>query len=398
MRFLVSDIGRESLILGYPWLAAFEPRFKWKEGTLNPHYLPITCRSIRPMRQPEDQQERRAIVIQLEEECTNRTIATKLAIQNKSEPSKVELPAIYKKYASVFNEEEAQRFPPSRPWDHAIDFKSRALDAIDCKVYPMTRTEDDALDEFINEQLAKGYIRPLISPYASSFFFIKKKDGKLRPVQDYRNINKWTVRNQYPLPLVTTLIRELGGAMIYTKLDVQWGYNNVRIKAGDEHKAAFKTWRGLYEPTVMFFGLTNSPATFQAMMNALYHDTIWKHEAKGTVIRIYMDDIAITTKDLSLPLHEAAVSDVLQVAKDNSLFFKLSKSVFHASVIDYLGVILEKGKTRMDPAKVSGVCDWPTPKCVKDVHSFHGFCNFYRTFIAGFFKIALPLNALTKKG
>ena len=191
---------------------------------------------------------------------------------------------VYKKYASVFSEEEVQRFPPSCPWDHVINFKSGAPDAIDCKVYLMTRTEDDALDEFINEQLAKGYICPSISPYASSFFFIKKKDGKLRPVQDYRNINKWTVRNQYPLPLITTLIRELGGAKIYTKLDVRWGYNNVRIKAGDEHKAAFKTQRGLYEPTVMFFGLTNSPATFQAMMNALYRDTIQKHEARGTTI------------------------------------------------------------------------------------------------------------------
>ena len=92
------------------------------------------------------------------------------------------------------------------------------------------------------------------------------------------------------------------------------------------------------------------------------------------------------------------MSDVLQVAKDNSLFFKLSKSVFHASAVDYLGVILEKGKTRMDLAKVSGVRDWPTPNCVKDVCSFHGFCNFYRAFIAGFSKIALPLNVLTKKG
>ena len=148
----------------------------------------------------------------------------------------------------------------------------------------MTRTEDDALDEFIDKQLAKGYIRPSISPYALSFFFIKKKDRKLRPVQDYQNINKWTVRNQYLLPLITTLNGELGGAMIYTKLNVQWGYNNIRIKAGDEHKAAFKTRRGLYEPTVMFFGLTNSPATFQVMMNALYRDTIRKHEARGITI------------------------------------------------------------------------------------------------------------------
>ena len=262
----------------------------------------------------------------------------------------------------------------------------------------MTCTEDEALDEFVDEQLAKEYICPLISPYASSFFFIKKKDRKLRPVPDYQNINKWTVRNQYPLPLITTLIRDLGGAMIYTKLNVRWGYNNVRIKAGDEHKAVFKTRRGLYEPTVMFFGLTNSPAMFQAMMNALYRDIIWKHESRGTTIRIYMDDIAIATKDLSLPLHERAVSDVLQVAKDNSLFFKLSKSAFHASAIDYLGVILEKGKTRMDPAKVSGVCDWLTPKCAKDVCSFHRFCNFYWALIAGFSKIALPLNTLTKKG
>ena len=199
-------------------------------------------------------------------------------------------------------------------------------------------------------------------------------------------------------PLITTLIRDLRGAMIYTKLDVRWGYNSVRIKAGDEHKEAFKMWRGLYEHTVMFFGLTHSPATFQAMMNALYHDIIRKHEARGTTIRIYMDDIAIATKDLSLSLHEATVSDILQVAKNNSLFFKLSKSAFHALAVDYLGVILEKGRTRMDLAKVSGVRDWPTPKCVEDVRSFHGFCNFHRTFIPGFSKIVLPLNTLTKKG
>jgi hypothetical protein len=87
------------------------------------------------------------------------------------------------------------------------------------------------------------------------------------------------VRNQYPLPLITALIRDLGGAHIYTKLDVRWGYNNVRIKEGDKYKAVFKTRRGLFEPTVMFFGLTNSPATFQAMMNSIYQQAITKHES-----------------------------------------------------------------------------------------------------------------------
>ena len=131
------------------------------------------------MKGPDCQEGRQAIIAQLEEECTNRGIATDLAIQAKYKPSNVELPEVYKRYASVFSEEKVQQFLPSCSWDHTIDFKSRAPDAINCKVYPMTRTEDGALDKFIDEQLAKGYICPSISPYALSFFFIKKKDGKL---------------------------------------------------------------------------------------------------------------------------------------------------------------------------------------------------------------------------
>ena len=169
------------------------------------------------------------------------------------------------------------------------------------------------------------------------------------------------------------------------------------IKEGDEWKAAFKMRRSLYEPTVMFFGLTNSPATFQAMMNNIYHDTIAKHEQRGTFIRVYMDDIVITTKHPSIDSHRDAVRDVLQVANDNSLFFKLSKCIFHAPSINYLGVILERGVTRMDPVKVAGIKNWPTPTCIKDVCSFHGFCNFYQPFIAGFASLTKPLNELTKK-
>ena len=167
-----------------------------------------------------------------------------------------------------------------------------------------------------------------------------------------------------------------------------------RVMNGKPH---FKTRRGLYKPTVMFFRLTNSPATFQAMMNDIYHNTIAKHEQCGTFIQVYMDDIAIATKHPSLDSHCAAVHDVLQVAKDNSLFFKLPKCIFHAPSIDYLGVILERGVTCMDPVKVAGIKNWPTPTCVKDVHSFHSFCNFYWPFIAGFASLAKPLNELTKK-
>ena len=176
----------------------------------------------------------------MEETCI-RTTSTDLAIAAQQYTVKTEVPPEYKSFTRVFSEEESHRFPPSRPWDHAIEFKKGTPDTIDCKVYPMSQTEDVALQEFLAEQLKKGYIRPSKSPYASSFFFIKKKDGNLRPVQDYRKINNVTIRNQYPLPLISDLITDLRNAHIYTKLDVRWGYNNVRIREGDEEKAAFKT-------------------------------------------------------------------------------------------------------------------------------------------------------------
>jgi hypothetical protein len=144
--------------------------------------------------------------------------------------------------------------------------------------------EDKALDTFIDEQLAKGYFHPSKSQYVSSFFFIKKKDGKLRPVQDYQKINAQTIHNQYPLPLIGDLICDLGRAIIFTKLDVHQGYNNIRIKEGDEHKAAFKTWCRLFKPTVMYFRLCNSPTTFQAFMNKIFCPIIAKHDLLSTAI------------------------------------------------------------------------------------------------------------------
>src|SRR6266536_4237312 len=128
---------------------------------------------------------------------------------------------------------------------------------------------------------------------ASPFFFIKKKDGRLCPVQDYRKLNLITVKNVYPLPLISDLINQLWGACYFTKLDVQWGYNNVRIKEGDEWKAAFHTNHSLFEPLVMFFGLTNSPATFQTMMNEVFQDLVMEG-----VMSIYLDDILVFSKTL----------------------------------------------------------------------------------------------------
>ena len=123
----------------------------------------------------------------------------------------------------------------------------------------------------------------------SPFFFIKKKDGTLRPVQDYRKLDEMTVKNRYPLPLIQELIDKLKQSRYFTKMDVRWGYNNIQIAEGDEWKAAFRTNRGLFEPTVMFSGLTNSPATFQTFMNHILRDEV----IAGHVI-VYLDDMLIS--------------------------------------------------------------------------------------------------------
>ena len=142
------------------------------------------------------------------------------------------------------------------------------------KIYPLSREEKEEVQEFIKEQLRKGYIRPSKSPQTALVFFVGKKDGKKRNVQDYWHLNEWMVKNNYPLPLISDIIKNIGTKKVFTKMDLRWGYNNVRIKKGDKWKVVFTTPKGSFEPMVMFFRLTNSLVIFQAMMNELLRDLI----------------------------------------------------------------------------------------------------------------------------
>ena len=269
---------------------------------------------------------------------------------------------------------------------------------MNCKVYPTTPREKVNLRSWLDDMLEKGYIEPaepdeacIVSPY----FSIRKKDGSERPVQDYRKVNAITVRDLYPSPLISPMIARVQDASIFTKFDVRQGYNNIRIRREDRHKAAFKTEFGVFVPNVMFFGLTNLLATFQRMMDQIFRRVIDKHHLLGMEILIYMDDILIASSS-GIEGHRAAVHDVLAVLQEHDLFLKPQKCVWEADSVDYLGLILEKGVTRMDPTKVEGVRNWATPSTKKHVRSFLGFCNFYRAFIRGFAKLAKPLNTLTK--
>jgi hypothetical protein len=166
MCFLITDIGREEILLGYPWLATFEPKFDWRSATMALQFMPVIISSINPciiQSQPViaamlSESEKHSIVRQLESECTARGISTDLAVQAGTHQIATEIPKEYKEYSSVFNDEASQRFPPSREWDHAIELKPGAPDALDCKIYPMTREEDASLEKFLDEMVALRYI------------------------------------------------------------------------------------------------------------------------------------------------------------------------------------------------------------------------------------------------
>jgi hypothetical protein len=246
------------------------------------------------------------------------------------------------------------------------------------------------MDAFLEEALAIGRIRQSKSPLGAPVFFIKKKDGKLHFVQDYRALNVITRKNRYPLPLIDDLIHRLKDARYFTKLDVRWGYNNVRICEGDEWKAAFCTNRGLFEPLVMYFRLTNSPVTFQMMMNEIFQDLI----TEG-VVSVYLDDILIFTN--SLEEHSQITCLVLDRMREHKLYLRPEKCEFEKVRIEYLGIIISHNKVEMDPVKIAGVVDWPMPSNKKEVQSFVGFVNFYRHFIPGFSHHARALFDLTMK-
>ncbi len=295
------------------------------------------------------------------------------------------VPSEYADLCEVFSKTRAASLPPHRPYDCAIDLLPGTCPPRG-RLYSLSGPERVAMEEYINDSLNSGFIRPSTSPAGAGFFFVGKKDGGLRPCIDYRGLNRITVKNRYPLPLMTTAFELLQGATIFTKLDLRNAYHLVRIREGDEWKTAFNTPKGHYEYQVMPFGLVNAPAVFQALINDALRDMLDKF------VFVYLDDILIFSR-----CYQEHVRIVLSQLLKNGLFVKLEKSEFHVPTVSFLGFIVSSGNVRMDPSKIQAVINWPQPCSVKEVQRFLGFANFYRRFIRNFSAIAEPLTALTKK-
>ncbi|GJU59348.1 putative nucleotidyltransferase, ribonuclease H [Tanacetum coccineum] len=246
------------------------------------------------------------------------------------------------------------------------------------------------LKDQLQELLERGFIRPSVSPWGAPVLFVKKKDGSMRLCIDYRELNKITIRNRYPLPRIDDLFDQLQGAKHFSKIDLRSGYHQLRVKEQDISKTAFRTRYGHYEFLVMPFGLTNAPAVFMDLMNRVFHEFLDKF------VIVFIDDILVFSK--SKEEHEEHLRTVLQILRQEKLYAKFSKCEFWLSKVAFLGHIVSAEGITMDPAKVEAITKWPRPTSVTEVRSFLGLAGYYRRFVEGFSRLALPLTKLMRKG
>ncbi|KAL0537248.1 hypothetical protein IC582_026223 [Cucumis melo] len=295
---------------------------------------------------------------------------------------------VVRDYPDVFPE-ELPGLPPHREVEFAIELEPGTV-PISRAPYRMAPTELKELKVQLQELLDKGFIRPSVSPWGAPVLFVKKKDGSMRLCIDYRELNKVTVKNRYPLPRIDDLFDQLQGATVFSKIDLRSGYHQLRIKDEDVPKTAFRSRYGHYEFIVMSFGLTNAPAVFMDLMNRVFREFL------DTFVIVFIDDILIYSKTEAE--HEEHLRMVLQTLRDNKLYAKFLKCEFWLKQVSFLGHVVSKAGVSVDPAKIEAVTGWTRPSTVSEVRSFLGLAGYYRRFVENFSRIATPLTQLTRKG
>ncbi|KAL0551615.1 hypothetical protein IC582_010704 [Cucumis melo] len=253
------------------------------------------------------------------------------------------LEPVVRDYPDVFSE-ELPGLPPHREIEFAIELEPGTI-PISRAPYRMAPAELKELKVQLQELLDKGFIRPSVSPFGAVVLFVKKKDGSMRLCIDYRELNKVTVKNRYPLPKIDDLFDQLQGATVFSKIDLRSGYHQLRIKDGDVPKTAFRSRYGHYGFIAMSFGLTNAPAVFMDLMNKVFRE--------------FLDTFVI---------------------------------------VSFLGHVLYKARVSVDPAKIEAVTSWPRPSTVSEFRIFLSLASYYRRFVENFSRIATPLTQLTRTG
>jgi len=385
-------IGNAPIIVGLPWLKLHDPVIGWKNHPVKFHSdhcaekcLPSSLRANTVPEEKAMEQYYRKTPENWEIRETDpwevcQTVINK--IKENCKTSENPIPPEYHKFLEVFTEKEPTAPLPHRTRDHHIPLEEGKTSPYE-PLRPLNEEKMKALKEYLEVNEKWGWIRASTSLAGVPIYFVKKKDGGLRLCVDYRQLNEITIKDQTPLPLIGESLDQLSSANIYTKLDIQEAYYNLRIAAGDEWKTAFRIWYGLYEYCVMAFRLTNAPASFQRWMNEILSEYLY------IFCVAYLDNILIFSQNLED--HRRHIRTILRQVEETGLTLKASKCEFHTTEIEYLGYVISPQGLRMDKEKIRSIKEWKQPTNLKGIQSFLGFANFYQHFIRDYSKIMTPL-------
>ena len=381
-------------ILGTPWLASNNPNIDWQAGTITFSHNGERITLAPPTEPPGTKEPIILSAIQLAKHIRRgsplgialvREIQTAAPTAGKHSKIAVKL---LQEFSDVFPDKLPPGLPPQRKVDHEI-IEEPGSKPVNRSYYRMSPRELAELKRQIEELLANGFIRPSDSPYGAPVLFVPKKDGGLRMCVDWRALNKQTVKNKYPLPLAQELIDQLQGATVFSKLDLQQGYHQIRMHPDSIPKTAFSCRYGHFEMLVLGFGLCNAPATFMSLMNDVFRDLLDK------CVVVFLDDICVYSR--SPEEHEQHLRLILERLREHKLYAKASKCAFFQDEVEFLGFTVGKHGVKVTESKTSAVQDWPTPRTAKEVRQFLGLASYLRRHIRDFSKIANPLYDLTKK-
>uniref|UniRef100_A0A8R7QW36 Reverse transcriptase domain-containing protein n=1 Tax=Triticum urartu TaxID=4572 RepID=A0A8R7QW36_TRIUA len=303
-------------------------------------------------------------------------------------PPRALLPLL-QKFVDVF--EESQQLPPKRDCDHKIILQGAKPPNL--RPYRVPHYQKAAMEEIIKQLIKKGEIQESFNLFSSPAIMIRKKDGGWRLCVDYRELNVVTIKNKFPMPIIEDLLDEMHGAKIFSKLDLRSGYHQIRMALEDIHKTTFRTHMGHYEYTVVPFGLSCGPGTFQSLMNKVAEEV--NETEKPKFLLVFFDDMLVFSK--SLEDHIRHVEKTLTALRKHQLYAKLSKCTFATDQVAYLGHIISAEGVSTDPGKIQAVLYWEEPENVSQLRGFLGLTGYYRRFVKNYGQICRPLHDMLKK-
>ncbi|KAA0033837.1 Ty3/gypsy retrotransposon protein [Cucumis melo var. makuwa] len=356
-----------------------------KNWSVKEDFLPLELGGVDVILGWEDKDEGFLIECQAIEAGILNNNVDSVATSKAEEDSSISM--VMKQYVDVF--EWPKQLPPRREIEHQIHLKE-GTNPINVRPYRYGFHQKEEMENLVKEMLESEVIRPSTSPFSSPVLLVKKKDGSWRFCVDYRAVNNATIPDKFPIPIVEELFDELCGASLFSKIDLKSRYHQIRMADEDIEKTTFRTHEGHYEFLVMLFGLTNAPATFQALMNAIFKPFLRK------LVLVFFDDILVYSKNEND--HLVHLGKVLSILRKHKLYANRKKCSFAQHKIEYLGHVISGEGVEVDPEKIKSIVEWPVPTNIKEVRGFLGLTGYYRRFVQNYGTIAAPLTQLLKKG